>query len=135
MFSNSNKNKGFTLIELISVIIIVAIISIVGIVSYRGYVRRSVATEGKALLAAINAAQQVYYNRTGAFHSSINTKESKNASLGVDFRKNKYFTSYTITTSGENFSAYTEYEGKKLTLISSSTKKPEIIDTYSNQAD
>ena len=106
-----------------------------GIVSYRGYVRRSIATEGKALLGALNAAQQVYYNRTGAFHSSINTKESRNASLGVDFRKNKYFTSYTISTSGENFSAVTEYEGKKLTLISSSTKQPEIIDNYSYQAD
>lgn len=130
-----NKNKGFTLIELIAVVVIVAIISLMGVLAYRGYVRRSIATEGKALLGAINAAQQIYYNRMGAFHSSINSEESYNRSLGVDFRGNKYFTSYTIKTSGEHFTAYTEYEDKKLTLISSSTQKPEIIDGYSYEED
>jgi len=127
------NKKGFTFIELIIVIVVVGIISLIGSLAYRGYVKRGVAAEGKSLLGTINAAQQAYYNKKGFFHSSINSEESYNPNLGIDFRRNKYFKTYTIKTSGEKFTAYTEYEGRELTLISSSTEKPEIID--SDQAD
>ena len=58
------KTKGFTLVELVIVIVIVGILSIVAVPIYRGYTRKAMATEGKALLGAIQTAQKIYFAET-----------------------------------------------------------------------
>ena len=54
------KSKGFTLVELIIVIVIVGILSIVTVPIYRGYTKKAIATEAKALLGSIATAEKVY---------------------------------------------------------------------------
>ncbi len=129
-----NKNKGFTLTELIVTLIVFAILALIIIPAYRGYVKRGVATEGKALLNEINAAQQIYYSRNGQYYAGT-AGQQMGASFGVYSGRNKYFTSYRTVTDGDKFTAYTKYQGKELTLKGSLTEEPEIIDGYSNEDD
>ena len=92
-------------------------------------------TEGKALVAEINAAEQVYYSRNGHFYAtSSNNTENNTTVLGVDARTNKYFKSYKITTSDDGtFEVKTEYEGKAVALRGSLTAEPQIIDEFSRE--
>jgi prepilin-type N-terminal cleavage/methylation domain-containing protein len=123
-----SKKLGFTLTELIIALVILVILALVAIPVYRGYVKKGIATEGKALLGEINAAQQIYYSRHGKYYAGT-AGQQMGASFGVDARRNKYFTSYYVTTSGDTFDAVTSSkEGHQLTLKGYATTTPQIID-------
>ena len=91
------STKGFTLVELVIVIVIVGILSIVAVPIYRGYTRKAMASEGKALLGSVQTSQKIYYAEFGAFLFTAST--GYDAALDVDARANKYFKEYTVTTS------------------------------------
>ena len=133
-----NNKYGFTMTELIIALIIVAILAIIAIPAYRGYVKKGIATEGKALLGEINAAQQIYYSRNGQYYAGT-AGQQYGSSFGVDARRNKYFTSYELIskddTTGEFIYRTNEYKGHALTLKGSLTAEPEIIDDFSGSAD
>ena len=133
-----NNKSGFTMTELIIALIIVAILALIAIPAYRGYVKRGIATEGKALLGEINAAQQIYYSRNGQYYAGT-AGQQYGASFGVDARRNKYFTSYEQVSvdneSGEFVYKTNEYNGHALTIRGSLTAEPEIIDNYTPNAD
>lgn len=126
------STKGFTLVELVIVIVIVGILSIVAVPLYRGYTRKAMATEGKALLGSIQTAQKVQYAENAAFLSSGAT--SFHSALDVDARANKYFTSFTITTGAGAFTATTTgtstggASGISLTIAASTTAVPTYTD-------
>jgi prepilin-type N-terminal cleavage/methylation domain-containing protein len=91
------KSKGFTLVELIIVIVIVGILSIVAVPIYRGYTKKAIATEAKALLGAIVTSEKVYYAEFGQYFE-ITTATGYVKELDVDARSNKYFSQYIVTT-------------------------------------
>lgn len=91
------NKKGFTLVELVIVIIIVGILSVVAVPIYRGYTVRAMASEGKALMGSINAAEAVYYTQWGCY-AKVTTETAFTKWLGLDVRANKYFKKYKITT-------------------------------------
>ena len=90
-----NKIRGFTLIELMVAIVLIGILSMVCVVTYRGYRQRAIETEAKMMLGKLHEAQQVYYARNKEYLSGL-SNQAVDSSLGVDFRKNKYFTSFTV---------------------------------------
>ena len=100
------KEKGFTLVELVITIAIVIILSIVSVPIYQGYTKKAKLSEGYALLALILTAQKNYYSEYGNFlHSSEssaggNVYTCNDEVLGIDARGNKYFT-YFKTSWGE----------------------------------
>jgi len=100
------NKKGFTLVELIIVIVIVGILTIIATVAYRDHVRRSMATEGKALLSAVANAKRIYVARHGYF---VNVAETSDCTmLHVDARWNRYFTSFSVTNATtDSFTATT----------------------------
>lgn len=133
------KKKGFTLPEVVITIAIVGILSMVAVPVYRGYVNKSISSEGNALLAEISAAEQIYYARQGCFYATNNTERESRA-LGVNAQRNKYFSSYTITTSGNNsdprYTVITKYNNdnsKALTLVGSLSEEPQITDNFSGK--
>ena len=89
------KRKGFTLVELVIVIVIVGILSIVAVPIYRGYTRKAMASEGKALLGTIQTAQKVYFAEYATF-KGVTTTTSCDTELDVDARSNKYFTTFNV---------------------------------------
>lgn len=96
------RAKGFTLVELVIVIVIVGILSIVAVPIYRGYTRKAMASEGKALLGTIQTAEKVYFAENAAFKSASGSIDTE---LDVDARSNKYFTSFEITVAESGSSA------------------------------
>ncbi len=89
------KVKGFTLIELMVAVILMGILSLVGVVVYSGYRQRAIEAEAKMMLGKLHEAQQVYYIKNKEYKSGL-SNQSVDTSLGVDFRKNKYFKTFTI---------------------------------------
>ena len=133
------KTKGFTLVELVIVIVIVGILSVVAVPIYRGYTRKAMATEGKALLGTIQTSEKVYFAEFASFKGVAET--SFDSELDVDARANKYFTSFTISAgSGTgDTAAYTASTGGNggasgigLTLYASSKGAPTFADTGLN---
>jgi prepilin-type N-terminal cleavage/methylation domain-containing protein len=88
-----NRKKGFTLVELMIVVIIVGILAAIAVPLYRSNVKRSMASEGAALLGSVRTAERVYYSENGKY-TDDKTK------LSVDTTGNKYFVDYTVTLTG-----------------------------------
>ena len=126
------RDKGFTIIELIVTLIIVGILAFIAVPIYRNYVKEGYATEGRALLGEINAAQQIYHSRNGQFYAGT-AGQQMGTSFGVDARRNKYFTSYQTTTSGDQYKTVISGSGAasgiSLTLEGSLTGAPKIIES------
>ncbi len=115
--------KGFTLVELVIVIVIVGILSIIAVPVYRGYTKKAMATEGKALLGVVLRAQRVYFSEFNRFITS-----AQSGALGVDTRTNKYFTTFSVTGNTTGFTSVTRGVGSAsgitLTLRATSTAGP-----------
>ncbi|MFA7073689.1 MAG: prepilin-type N-terminal cleavage/methylation domain-containing protein [Endomicrobiaceae bacterium] len=103
------KNQGFTLVELVIVIVIVGILSIVAVPIYRGYTRKSMLTEGKSLISAIEKQEKIYYVEFAKYIDVSATSFSP--VLDIDARANKYFTAFQVTVSGSAFTAVTTGTG------------------------
>ncbi len=66
-----NKQRGFTLIEILVVVAIVAIIAAVAIPSYNSFIQKTRRTEATSLLMEIAGEQQRYYSENNSFASSL----------------------------------------------------------------
>ena len=134
------KNKsGFSLIEVVITILVVGTVAAIAVPTYRSYVSRAIANEGKAVVNEINAAEQIYYARNGKFFAGSEGQQYA-STIGVDARRNKYFTSYNITSTGtkQTYTAITKYkgiEGRALTIIGNVESEPTVIDNVSNKGD
>jgi prepilin-type N-terminal cleavage/methylation domain-containing protein len=91
--------KGFTLIELVVVIVIIGILSTIAVPIYRSYTRRAMASEGKALLGAVATAEKTYLVEKNSYWG-VATATGYDATIDVDARQNKYYTTYKVTQSG-----------------------------------
>lgn len=134
------RAKGFTLVELVIVIVIVGILSIVAVPIYRGYTRKAMASEGKALLGTIQTSEKVYFAEYAAFRSST-ANASIDTDLDVDARANKYFKTFTISANANTGTdaAYTATtvgtggaSGITLTMYASAHTEPTFADTGLN---
>ena len=66
-----NKNRGFTLLELMIVVAVVAILASLAIYNYARYGFRSRRVDGKTLVMNVAAAEQRFYTNYNNYASSI----------------------------------------------------------------
>ena len=122
-----NKKNGFTLMELVITLVAAGILAMIAVPAYKGYVNKGLDTEGKALLNEIDSAQQIYYSRHGHYYAGT-ANQQHGASFGVDTRRNKYFTSYSIVSDESgHYTAKANYKTKIITMKGSITAEPQII--------
>jgi type IV pilus assembly protein PilE len=101
------RNRGFTLIELMIVVAVVAILSAIAIPAYTGYVTRSKLTEAFSNLSSMSVALQQYYqdNRTYADVTSASTPDPWPCAT-ANLPTGKYF-SFTCTVSATTPTLFT----------------------------
>ena len=110
--ARNDRQKGFTLVELVITIAIVIILSVISVPIYRGYVDKAKYAEAYALFGTILSAQKSYYSEYGYFYNSprnVNVDwTSVDPNLGIDVRGNKYFTVfYTFSPDNVKFTNFT----------------------------
>ncbi len=125
------NKKAFTLVELLVAVALVIILSVMSAVIYRTYIKRAIAMEGRALLHDVNAAEQIYRTRNGAYKKPGNSDSyvSFSNELGVDFRGNKYFNQFKVTSvAAGSFIAHTNaYDGHTMNITGFLTGKEPVI--------
>ena len=69
--SHPASNRGFTLIELMSVILIISIIGIIAYPNYRDYVVRAARSEAKGALISTAAKQEQYFINNKTYTANL----------------------------------------------------------------
>lgn len=65
------NNRGFSLVELLTVVAIIGLLAIIGIPQYNLYRVKAYQTEARGLLAALHAAESSFNVEYGGYHSSL----------------------------------------------------------------
>ncbi len=86
--------KGFTLIELVVVLVIISILSLMGVTTYRNSVKKAMASEGLALVAAVAKTEKIYFATHGSYLRVGNT--NRNTELCIDCSNNTYFRTFRV---------------------------------------
>lgn len=82
MFLNRQRDRGFTIVELMAVVTIMAVLTTVAVVSYKKYIRRGKTMEAVNFLSDIGMKQATYFSVYGQY---VDTTNSGNSYTSSDF--------------------------------------------------
>ncbi len=115
----SQKNRGFTLIELMIVVAIVAIIAAIAYPNYTNHVLRTRRTDGKEFLMRIAAAQERYYtnfNRYATFDElNLGSNTSEKGYYAVEVTRENGNQTYLLTAAPQGAQGADQCENLLLT--------------------
>jgi type IV pilus assembly protein PilE len=94
----NNRERGFTLIELMIVVVIVAILTAVGLPSYFAQVQKSRRSEAKAALTQLATMQQQFRTEQNRFTSDLT--DLGLASAGWNDTENGYYEVSVVAATG-----------------------------------
>jgi type IV pilus assembly protein PilE len=105
--TSAGRQRGVTLIELMTVVMIIAIIAAIAVPSYRRYLIRSQRSEAKIALLQLQTAQEKFYlqNNSYADNSNISTASPNGLGIPNTTETGKY--TLAITTYGAAGQSYT----------------------------
>lgn len=134
----ANKNRGFTLLELMIVVAVVAILASLAIYNYARFGFRSRRVDGQSLLMDIAAAEQRYYTNYNNYASSLTAAPPTGLGLvsvtspKPDIHSSGYYSasinvaadgqSYTLTATPVSSTAQKNDQCKALTLTDKGVK-------------
>lgn len=115
----SQKNRGFTLIELMIVVAIVAILAAIAYPSYTNYVLRTRRADGKEFLMRIAAAQERYYTNFNRYATldnlNLGTTESEKRYYSVEVTLGNGDQTYLLTAAPQGAQGADQCENLLLT--------------------
>jgi type IV pilus assembly protein PilE len=86
----SDRQSGFTLIEMMVVVLLLSIIMALSIPGYRQYVQRANRTDATSDLLRLAAAQERFYLQNGTYATNAQLAAAPPAGLGFTGSKTKY---------------------------------------------
>jgi type IV pilus assembly protein PilE len=112
-----NKQRGFTLIELMMALTIVVILAAIAVPAYRNYIATARETEGHNNLAALQMAQEEYFSENNAYFAGADTATLETNSNGLwtatgSDGVNNF--DYAVVASGGGYTATATGNGNKV---------------------
>ncbi|HET7809313.1 MAG TPA: type IV pilin protein [Steroidobacteraceae bacterium] len=98
-----NRQRGVTLIELMTVVIVVAILASVAIPSYRRYLLRAQRSDATTMLLRVATAEEKRYLQQGAY--TTNLASAPPTGLGLATRSDQGFYDLDVTLTSTGFTA------------------------------
>jgi len=80
--NSQQKQKGFTLIELMIVVAIIGVLSAIAVPAYKDYVKKSEGATALATMKSLITSAELWYQQEGSFNQSDSAEILTN--LGVD---------------------------------------------------
>jgi len=96
----SPSPSGFTLTEMMVVILLVGVLAVVAVPIYSRYIQTTKASEAKAMIGAIVAAEKAYAERNGTF-IAVSTVPDFQDKLRIDVRESGLFNYVVSAASGQ----------------------------------
>ena len=91
-----NKNRGFTLLELMIVVIVVAILATLAVYNYAKYGYRTRRADGKEMIQRVAAAEERYYTNFNQYTTTLS-----NLNFNGTSEKGYYLVTAANGTSGD----------------------------------
>jgi len=90
------RQRGVTLLELLSVIVIIGILASVAVPTYRRYLIRAQRSEAKIALLQLQTAEEKFYMQNNAFTDDVSTASPSGLGLSETTETGKYTVSVEL---------------------------------------
>ena len=80
--SNTQRNRGFSLVELLIVVLLMSLIMGIGVPGYRQYTQRAARADATSALLRLAAAQERWYLQNGTYATNAQLAAAPPAGLG-----------------------------------------------------
>ena len=107
MYIRASRQRGVTLVELMTVIVIIAVIASIAVPTYRRYLIRAQRSEAKIALLQLQTAQEKFYLQNNAYASNTNLSTASPTGLGISNTTETGKYTIAITTYGAAGQSYT----------------------------
>ena len=105
LMARGNRQRGVTLLELLTVIGIVAILASVAVPTYRKYLIRTQRSEAKIALLQLQTAQEKFYMQNNTFTDNVADASPDGLGLLSTTETGKYEISVDLAGDGQTYTA------------------------------
>lgn len=105
MITYFRRQRGVTLMELLTVVVIIAILASISIPTYRNYLIRTQRAEGKTALLQLQAAQEKFYLNGNAYTDDVTGASPDGLGLPGNSETNKYDITVDLGADGQGYTA------------------------------
>ena len=103
--ARGNRQRGVTLLELLTVIGIIAILAAVAVPTYRTYLIRTNRAEAKIALLQLQTAQEKFYMQNNSFTDNISDASPDGLGLLTTTETGKYDIAIDLAGDGQTYTA------------------------------